>query len=143
MYTEQFLKNIIEKYIPFHQVLKMQLVFVREGYAQIRVPYAPELVGDPRSGRLHGGVISTAMDAAGGAAAITTLGHHEDQLSTIDMRVDYLYPGKPLDILVSGEIVKDGSTVIFTRMWAQHPDEEKLIAEARAIYRVRRQQEEG
>lgn len=141
MYTEQFLKNIVEQYIPFHRLLNLQLLSVREGFAQISIPYAPELVGDPRVGRLHGGVISTAMDAAGGAAAITTLSHQEDQLSTIDMRVDYLYPGQSKDIVVSGEIVRDGKSVIFTRMWAQHPDEEQLIAEARAVYRVSRHKE--
>lgn len=78
------------------------------------------------------------MDAAGGAAAITTLTDPRDQLSTIDIRVDYLYPGKPEDIIVEGKIVKDGKNIIFTQMKAFHAHAQELIAEGRAIYKVKR-----
>lgn len=131
-------KHIIEEAIPFHKVLGLQLVTIELGRVQILIPYKPELVGDPRTDRIHGGVIATAMDAAGGAAAITTLTNTKDQLSTIDIRVDYLFPGKPEDILVEGTIVKDGKNIIFTQMKAYHAHAQELIAEGRAIYKVKR-----
>lgn len=131
-------KYIIEEVIPFHKVLGLQLVSAGDGNAQILIPFRPELVGDPRTDRIHGGVIATAMDAAGGAAAITTLANTKDQLSTIDIRVDYLFPGKPEDIIVEGKIVKDGKNIIFTQMKAFHVHEQELIAEGRAIYKVKR-----
>lgn len=131
-------KHIIEEAIPFHKVLGLQLITIELGRVQVLIPYKPELVGDPRTDRIHGGVIATAMDAAGGAAAITTLTNTKDQLSTIDIRVDYLFPGKPEDILVEGTIVKDGKNIIFTQMKAYHAHAQELIAEGRAIYKVKR-----
>ena len=131
-------KHLLEQYIPFHKLIGIKLVEVRKGYASILIPYKPELVGDPRVKRIHGGVISTAMDAAGGAAGMTTLSKPEDQIATIDIRVDYLHPGKPEDIICEGQIVRDGSAVIFTKMTAHHRESNELIAEARAIYRVKR-----
>lgn len=131
-------KNILEEIIPFHKVLGLRLVLIEKGHVQILIPYKPSLVGDPRTNRIHGGVIATAMDAAGGAAGITTLSSENDQISTIDIRVDYLFPGKPEDILVEGTIVKDGKNIIFTQMKAFHKKEREVIAEGRAIYKVRR-----
>lgn len=138
MFSVENYKNLIEDIIPFHKVLGLQLMEMKEGYASILIPYRPELVGDPRTSRLHGGVISTAMDAAGGAAGITTLKTEKDLISTIDIRVDYLYPGQPEDIIAEGFIVKNGNNVIFTRMQAHHVDKNELIAEARGIYKVKR-----
>lgn len=138
MFNKDFYKQIIEEYIPFHKIIGIKLLEMDNGRASFLIPYKPELVGDPRTNRIHGGVISTAMDAAGGAAGMTTLSSEKDQISTIDIRIDYLHPGKPEDIIAEGEIVKDGTTVIFTRMKAHHPKSNELIAEGRAIYRVKR-----
>ena len=138
MFNEANYRNIIEQFIPFHKLLGTRLEVMKDGYAAIHIPYRPDLVGDPRTERIHGGVISFAMDAAGGAAGMTTLSHDTDLISTVDIRIDYLHPGRPEDILAEGFIVKDGNSVIFTRMTARHPDSEELIAEGRAVYRVKR-----
>lgn len=138
MFNINSYKSIIEEMIPFHKMLGLQLILIEKGRVQVLIPYKPELVGDPRTDRIHGGVISTAMDAAGGAAGITTLSNEKDQISTIDIRVDYLFPGKPEDIMVEGSIVKNGKNIIFTQMRAFHRDEKEVIAEGRAIYKVKR-----
>lgn len=138
MFNVENYKNLIENIIPFHRVLGLELLTMGEGYASILIPFRPDLVGDPRTSRIHGGVISTAMDAAGGAAGITTLQSEKDLISTIDIRVDYLYPGKPEDIIVEGFIVKNGNSVIFTRMQAHHKNGKEMIAEGRAIYKIKR-----
>ena len=138
MFNINSYKSIIEEMIPFHRMLGLRLILIEKGRVQVLIPYKPELVGDPRTDRIHGGVISTAMDAAGGAAGITTLNNEKDQISTIDIRVDYLFPGKPEDIVVEGSIVKNGKNIIFTQMRAFHSDEKEVIAEGRAIYKVKR-----
>ena len=132
-------RNIMEKVIPFHKVLGLTLIDMRDGFASIRIPFRQELVGDPRTNRIHGGVISTAMDAAGGAAVITTLTGPEDQIATVDIHIDYLHPGKPEDIIVEGTIVRNGNSLVFTHMVARHDDDDKILAQARAVYRVKRQ----
>ncbi|MEM7551321.1 MAG: hotdog fold thioesterase [Bacteroidota bacterium] len=138
MFNKDIYKHIIEEYIPFHKILGIELLEMENGFASFFIPFKPELVGDPRTNRIHGGVISTAMDAAGGAAGMTTLGSEKDQISTIDIRVDYLYPGKPEAIITEGRIVRDGKNVIFTKMNAHHPKSKEIIAEGRAVYRVKR-----
>jgi uncharacterized protein (TIGR00369 family) len=132
-------RNIMEKVIPFHQVLGLQLIDMREGYAAIRIPFKQELVGDPRTKRIHGGVISTAMDAAGGAAGITTLSGAKDQIATVDIHIDYLDPGRPEDIIVEGQIIRNGNYLVFTQMKAHHEGDDKIIAQGRAVYRVKRE----
>jgi uncharacterized protein (TIGR00369 family) len=141
MFNIENYKNIIETIIPFHRLLGIQLVSMENGSATLLVPFKPELVGDPRVSRIHGGVISTVMDAAGGAAGMTTLQSAKDLISTIDIRVDFIHPGRPEDILVEGNIVRDGSSLIFTTMRAFHPSDKETIAEGRAVYRVKRNYE--
>lgn len=131
-------RNIMEKVIPFHQMIGLQLVEMHEGFALIRIPLRKELVGDPRTNRIHGGVISTAMDAAGGVVGITTLSGTEDQIATIDIHIDYLHPGSPEDILVDGRIVRNGNSIIFTQMTARHQGDDTIVAQARVVYRVKR-----
>jgi len=135
---KELFQNIIEEFIPFHKVIGFKLIEVRENFVSLLIPYKPELIGDPRRGSIHGGVIATAMDAVGGAVGISTLRHYEDKLSTIDLRVDYLAPGLAKDIITEGTIVKSGNKVIFTRMIAYHDSPDNLIAEGRGVYSVTR-----
>lgn len=111
---------------------------IQEGFAKIRIPYKPELIGDPRSMALHGGIISMAMDSVGGAAAMTTLSSVEDKLSTIDIRIDYLRPGQAEDLIVEGRLVRSGNRIIVTKMIAFQKEDTNLIAEGKAVYNVRR-----
>lgn len=131
-------RNIIEDFIPFNKQLGFKLLEARENFVSLLVPYKPELIGDLRRGSIHGGVIAAAMDAVGGAAAITTLRHENDKLSTIDLRIDYLSPGQAKDLITEGTIVKSGSKVIFTRMIAYHDNRDNLIAEGRGVFSVSR-----
>lgn len=138
MGPEELYRNVIENMIPLNQLLGFKLEEIREGYAKIRVPFREDLIGDPRARALHGGVISAAMDTVGGAAGMTTLTSFEDKLSTIDMRVDYLLPGKPLDLIVEGEIIRSGNRIIVTRMTAWQEDPSKPIADGKGVYNVKR-----
>lgn len=131
-------KNVIENLIPLHTLLGFELVEIRSGYAKIRIPFREELIGDPRARALHGGIIATAMDSVGGAAGMTTLTTFDDKLSTIDMRVDYLRPGKAEDLFVEGEIVRSGNRIIVTHMVAYQSDPKHLIAEGKGVYNVKR-----
>lgn len=137
-FSEANYRKIIEEVIPFHQILGIKLVEMRDGYCKLHIPYKKELIGDPRSLRIHGGVISTAMDAAGGGAGFTKLSSVKDVISTIDIRIDYLFPGRAEDLLVEGVIVRSSKHLIFTDMHAFHPGDEQWIASGRAVYKVRR-----
>jgi uncharacterized protein (TIGR00369 family) len=138
---KELLKTVVEQVIPFHGFLGMELVDIRNGFAKIKIPYRAELIGDPRSMALHGGIISTAMDSVGGAAAMTTLISPEDKLSTIDMRIDYLRPGKAQDLFAEGEIIRSGNRIIVTRMIAYQDDISNLVADGKGVYNVQRKKD--
>jgi uncharacterized protein (TIGR00369 family) len=131
-------RTAIDEMMPAHKLLGITLKDIREGYALLSMPFRPDLVGDPRSNRLHGGIVATILDAAGGAAALTTFTSPNDLLASIDMRVDWLEAGKAEDVVAEGTIVRNGSAIIVTNMKAWHPESGIVIAEGRGVYRVRR-----
>lgn len=130
--------QLMESLVPLHQFLGVQFQEVREGYARLLMPFRPGVVGEPREQRWHGGMIATALDAVGGAAAMTSLASFDDRVATIDMRVDYLRPSGPRDLIAEGELIRSGKSIIVARMWAYHPDDKEILAEGRGVFHVRR-----
>ncbi len=131
-------KEFFEKRIPFHLVLGLQVHELREGFALFSIPYRPELIGDPDRPALHGGVISAVADACGGGAVWTAIGP-TDRVSTIDLRVDYLRPGRPEELRCAGEVLRLGNRVGVAKITVFHPkDAARPIAEAKGVYSVKR-----
>lgn len=104
----------------------------------MRFPLRPELIGNVMSGHWHGGVIATALDAAGGMAAASLLKSTKDKLATLDIRVDYLKPNKGKALLVTGEVIRSGKSSIVTNLKAFDEATSELIADGRAVFSVSR-----
>ena len=138
---KELITNIFENVIPFNKFLGFKLMEIREGYAKVRIPFRPDFIGDPRTQRYHGGVISAAMDAVGGLAAITKLSGFEDKISTIDIRIDYMHGTRPEDMIIDAEILRSGNRIITTRMRAWHENDEEILVEGKGVYSVKRAQE--
>jgi uncharacterized protein (TIGR00369 family) len=133
------IRAFFDQGIPFNRFLGMQLAALGEGTARMTLPFRPELVGDPFRPSLHGGVIATLLDATGGAAVWSTLSM-ADRVSTIDIRVDYLRPGRLEALVAVGEIRRVGNRVGVVAIRAFHEDRpEENIAEAMGVYSVRRE----
>lgn len=137
------IRELVEQRIPAHRFLGLQLLELTDGFAKLLLPFRPEFIGDFRSHRWHGGFIALAMDSAGGAAAMTSLTSTEDQLATIDIRVDFLRPAGGKDLVIEGEILRSGNRIVVTSMRAYHPDRGAAVAEGRAVYNARRRQFHG
>lgn len=105
------LRQVIEEYIPFNKFLDVRASSLSRGRVEIEIPFRAELVGDPMKPALHGGVMSMLADVAGGMAIWSTLEDMNHRLSTIDLRVDYLRPGKLEALVAEGTIVRVGRTV--------------------------------
>ncbi len=133
---QQIFIQVIEEMIPFNKFLGFQLEEIRAGFAKIRVSFREEFIGDPRNRRLHGGLSATLIDTVGGAAALTTLTSFDDQIATIDMRVDYLKPAKAEDLIAEGQILRSGNRIVVCEMKVYQPSSKEIIAAGKAVYNV-------
>lgn len=57
-------------------------------------PYRPEFIGDPDTGVLAGGVITSLLDNALGAATMMAL-EQPTVIATLDLRIDYMRAATP------------------------------------------------
>src|SRR3989442_3888081 len=81
----------MEEQVPFNRLLGIKGESAEPGRAVLVLPVRPDFVGDPRRPALHGGVLTTVIDTAGGMAAWSALAPAET-VSTLDLSVDYLGP---------------------------------------------------
>ncbi len=133
------IKEFFARGIPFNRFLAMELMVIGEGTAQMRLPFREELVGDPFRPALHGGVIATLLDATGGAAVWSML-NLADRVSTIDIRVDYLRPGRLEELYAVGTVRRVGGRVGVASIRAFHPSQpDETVAEAMGVFNVRRE----
>ncbi len=116
--------------VPHVRELGIELVEVGEGTLTIRLPYHDRLVGNPETGVLHGGVITTLIDSVCGFAVSTTLTEIVP-LATLDLRIDYLKPATPeSDLFARAHCYKVTRYVAFVRGVAYHDDPDDAIANA-------------
>ncbi|MBL4847979.1 MAG: hotdog fold thioesterase [Planctomycetes bacterium] len=125
--------------IPFNTFVGLELVEIERGRAVARIPFRPELIGDPTRPALHGGVISMLADTIGGAAvfSVTDPG---DRVATIDLRVDYLLPGREADVYAEALVIRVGNRVgvASMRCWQPATTGEDSIAVAKGVYTIKR-----
>ena len=135
--------NIIENHIPFNKVLGLRLESMDPKAPKLAFDMRPELVGNSRRGILHGGVISAVLDATGGFAIMLALAKEPKpgeklsfpNMGTIDLRVDYLRPGRGKHFVASAKVVRLGNRIAVTHMELVN-DEGELISTGAAAYVV-------
>ena len=89
--TLKRMNAMIQDFVPHNRSLGLEVVRVRQREVWVRLPYRAELVGNPETGVLHGGAVSSMMDAASGLAVMSRLGRG-GSIATLDLRIDYLKP---------------------------------------------------
>ncbi len=134
----EIIRQFMEDHIPFNRFLGMKLVEARRNFARIEIAFRDELVGDPFKPALHGGVISALADTVGGCAVFTVI-EAGARCSTIDLRVDYLRPGRLETIRAQAEILRLGNRVAVAKIEVYHDDPAQPIAFAMGVYAVKRE----
>ena len=131
------LRQVMEELIPFNKYIGVRVVEIDRGRVRVEVPFRPELIGDPLRQAMHGGVISMLSDTAGGAAVWSALDEPHARLSTIDMRVDYLRPGRKETLVAEASVVRIGRRIGVTDIRLFHPSApNESIATGKAVYNI-------
>jgi uncharacterized protein (TIGR00369 family) len=135
--TAEIARQFIEA-IPFSGALQMQLEEIGAGVAVISMPWAEALVGDPKTGVIHGGAVSALMDTCGGAAVMC----HPQALAgtaTLDLRIDYMRAATPGQrITARAECYHVTRSVAFVRAEAWDEDRSLPVAAATGAFTVER-----
>lgn len=122
---------------PQAAALGIELVEVGRGAGTLRLPYRADLVGDPATGVLAGGVITTLLDHVCGLA-VASLGR-EGSTATLDLRIDYMRAAEPgLDVTARAACDKVTRSVAFVRGVAFDRDESDPVATVQAAFVLNR-----
>jgi uncharacterized protein (TIGR00369 family) len=120
--------------IPHLRAIGFELIECTKKHAIGRIPYRMEHVGNPMTGVVHGGIVTTLLDTVGGAAVIGRLGKSLT-MATLDLRIDYLRPSTlQHDLLARVECYKLTRNVAFTRSMAYNDDPDDPLASMSATY---------
>ncbi|MEQ8405541.1 MAG: PaaI family thioesterase [Oceanicaulis sp.] len=116
--------------------LGFTLEAISPGRAVLRAAYREDLVGDPETGVMHGGVVTALLDHASGTAAFAGLGG-DKATATLDLRLDYMRPATPgRDVIAEAETVKVSGLIAFVSAIAHDGDRDDPVATAHAAFMV-------
>ncbi|QTH62775.1 thioesterase family protein [Psychrosphaera ytuae] len=112
----------------FNVNIGLNITVCEDDKAEIRFQWDNKLMGNPLQKILHGGVTATALDTVGGILAIYSrianiemesdkeLAEFTKRVGTIDLRTDYLRPGRGDEFIASAKLIRSGSRVCVCRM---------------------------
>lgn len=127
---------MMTKAVPWARELGFEVTKIEKGHVWGRQPWVEHLVGDPDTGIIHGGVITTLLDNLCGMACSAKLPEFRF-VATLDLRIDYMRPAeKGRDVIGEAECYSVTKSVCFTRAWAYHESREKVIATAQGAFAI-------
>ena len=122
--------------LPHNAKLGIRMVELVPGHCTTYIEFRPELVGDPNRGVLHGGVVTTLVDATAGAAVYASI-PRDTSLATLDMRIDYLKPALPdKRLYATAELYRLTRRIAFVRASAYQDNPENQVANCVASFMV-------
>lgn len=134
--------------VPHNRALNLRVVDYSPEHLSLALPYREDLVGNPETGVLHGGCITSLIDGTCGGAVILSLAAPR-RVATLDLRIDYVRPALPhQEVVCDAHCYKVTRHVAFVRATAHHGDKMRPIATASGTFVVsrdarRRTEEEG
>jgi len=124
----QLLTDSWNNNMPFNQLLGLEITRFNAQSSEVRFMWHDKLIGNPMQKILHGGVTASALDLAGGTVAAAniieqlsevtpeTIQQSLSKIGTIDLRTDFLRPGRGEEFIVTAHIIRSGSKVAVARM---------------------------
>lgn len=93
---------------PFHEFLGVSFSEYEDGHVVIECPFREELLVNADKEIVHGGILGSLLDIAGHYAVLSTVGA---RVPTVDLRVDYLHPGRSEKFVIEAEIDRVGRNI--------------------------------
>ena len=133
--------------MPFNKLLGLEISHFNSEQSEVRFAWQDKLIGNPMQKILHGGVTASALDLAGGVVAAANIIEQLDDLSapsiqqslsrlgTIDLRTDFLRPGRGEAFVATARIIRSGNKVAVARM-EMHNEQGDHIAFGTGTYMV-------
>jgi uncharacterized protein (TIGR00369 family) len=124
---------------PQAAALGLRLVSVGVAWGSIEAPWREDLVGDPDTQVIAGGVVTTLLDHTCGLAMATAAGTEPFSTATLDLRIDYMRPALPgTGVICEAHCYKVTRSVGFVRAEAWDVDRADLVATAQAAFILNR-----
>lgn len=145
--ARRLIGEIFVYHMPFNCALGLKLDRLESDYAELSLENQTKLVGNSAQKILHGGVIASVLDVAAGLVCVTSaltrqesiteeeLRQRLSRMGTIDLRVDYLRPGRGERFIASSSLLRGGNKVSVARV-EFHNDAGLHIASATATYLI-------
>ena len=139
--------QVFLEHIPFNQVIGMSLGVYSPEKVELLFSRRDELIGNKMQNILHGGVTSSVLDTVGGLFAVRSIFENLDEctfevfqkkfskIGTIDLRVDFLRPGRGEHFTASASLLRSGNKVAVCRM-ELHNENQDVIAVGTGTYLV-------
>lgn len=116
------------------KVLGLSVDAIDDKQLTIKLPYSQKIIGNPDSGVIHGGALTTLLDTTCGMSVPLALA--DFQISpTLDLRIDYMTsatPGKT--VYGRAEAFRVTQNIVFCRGIAYQDDDSKPIAHCVATF---------
>ena len=120
--------------VPQAAALGFELVFVDGPRGAMRVPWREDLVGDPDTGVIAGGVITSLLDHTCGLS-VRSQSNQPFPTATLDLRIDYMRPAAPRSaVTAEAHCYKITRSIAFVRATAYDVDPDDPVATAQAAF---------
>ncbi len=121
---------------PHAMALGIEVVSVDESGAVMKVPYDEKLVGEPNSGVIAGGVVTSLLDHCCGSSVHTAM-KTMMMIATLDLRIDYMRPATPgKAIWAKAHCYKVTRSIAFVRAVAYDETPDDPVAAAQAAFMI-------
>jgi uncharacterized protein (TIGR00369 family) len=124
--------------VPHAGALGLTIAPADAGRAALRAPWRADLVGDPHTGALAGGVVTALLDHVCGFAVRAVM-TEAFSTATLDLRIDYMRAAAAgADVTATAHCYKVTRSIAFVRAHAYDVDPDDPIATAQAAFILNR-----
>jgi uncharacterized protein (TIGR00369 family) len=122
----------------YWRFLGIEVVDAGEGWIRLRLPVREDLRNGPGA-PLHGGALTSLLDAAVGGAVATVNEQNQGGVGqvTLDLNISFLGAAREGAVIAEGRVIRRGSTIAFGEA-DLHDEAGNLIARGRVTYMLLR-----